>query len=65
MKRQLQKTPISEGSEMNADVVPFQWVSKHLLNEDKASERNYAKAKLILHLISIILSNMSFFTSIV
>lgn len=32
-----QKIPISEGGEMNVDVVPFQCVSKHLPNEDKAS----------------------------
>jgi len=25
------------GEEMNADLVPFQWVPKHRLNEDKAS----------------------------
>jgi len=31
-----QKTPTSTGGEMNAVLVLFQWVSKHLLNEDKA-----------------------------
>jgi len=37
VKRQLQKAPTFEGGEINADVVPFQLVSKKLLNEDKAS----------------------------
>jgi len=32
-----QKTLTSTGGEMNAVLIPFQWVSKHLLNEDKAS----------------------------
>jgi hypothetical protein len=46
-----QKTPTSEGGEMNEDVVLFQWVSNRLLNEDKASGRNYAKAKLFDNLL--------------
>jgi len=36
---------------MNEDVVLFQWVSNRLLNEDKASGRNYAKAKLFDNLL--------------
>ena len=36
-KRQLQETPISIGGKINVVIIPFLWVSKHLLNEDKAS----------------------------
>ncbi len=36
-QRQIQQTPTSIGDEINAILVSFQWVSKHLLNEDKAS----------------------------
>ncbi|MDM5231096.1 hypothetical protein [Lysinibacillus pakistanensis] len=36
-QRQIQQTPTSIGDEINANLVSFQWVSKHLLNEDKAS----------------------------
>jgi len=34
-----QKTPTSIGGEMNAIFVPFQWMSKHLLNKDKSLRR--------------------------
>ncbi|MGE7929153.1 hypothetical protein [Lysinibacillus xylanilyticus] len=36
-KRQLQETPISIGGKINMVIIPFLWVSNHLLNEDKAS----------------------------
>jgi hypothetical protein len=39
-----QKTLSSIDGEMNAVVFPVQWVFKRLLNEDKASGRNYAEA---------------------
>ena len=40
---------------MNADVVAFQYVSQLILDEDKVSGRNYAKAKLILGVCSLYL----------
>jgi len=49
-KRQLRKLPTSIGSEMYANLITFQWVSKYSLkkrNSVVAEGWNYAEVKLI------------------
>ncbi|KMY29668.1 hypothetical protein ACZ11_21510 [Lysinibacillus xylanilyticus] len=49
-ERQLRRFPTSIGSEMNANLITFQWVSKHSLkkrNSVVAAGWNYAEVKLI------------------
>ena len=48
-----QKTPTSTGGEMNAVLFPFQWVSKHLLNEDKASGGCHGIGKELIKDVSL------------